>query len=197
MPRCNFYAIMNGQWNVVRPKARGMELHMGLPPPENRRFSSTNVSSSWLIDTRKDAMKKTSSNISWFAEDYQRMTAGWQGASYNRKYDRELILKPAISLKKIWGGYRRRTRVYAVWRSILWEWSMGSTIYMMPWSMSTKCQRGQDTHTLTGRPMRRQQRMGPQRTHWDIAVIICVSHGARCLVKQKCRRIIYRHDIIA
>ena len=24
---------------------------------------------------------------------------------YSRRYDRELVLKPAISLKKSWGGY--------------------------------------------------------------------------------------------
>ena len=37
------------------------------------------------------------------------MTSGWQGASYFMRYGLELVLKPAISLKKSWGGYRRTT----------------------------------------------------------------------------------------
>ena len=33
------------------------------------------------------------------------MTSGWQGASlYFKSYGRELVSKPAISLKKGWGG---------------------------------------------------------------------------------------------
>ena len=32
------------------------------------------------------------------------MTSGWQGAPYFRSYGRELASKPAISLKKSWGG---------------------------------------------------------------------------------------------
>ena len=36
---------------------------------------------------------------------------GRQGASYCRRCDPELVLKPAISVKKCWGGYRRTTRV--------------------------------------------------------------------------------------
>ena len=37
------------------------------------------------------------------------MTSGFQGARYFRRYDRELVSKPAISLKKSWGSYYRRT----------------------------------------------------------------------------------------
>ena len=33
------------------------------------------------------------------------MTSGWRGAPYFKRYDRELVSKPAISLKKGWGGY--------------------------------------------------------------------------------------------
>ena len=37
------------------------------------------------------------------------MTSGWQGAPCLRRYGRELVSKPAISLKKNWGGYLRTT----------------------------------------------------------------------------------------
>ena len=37
------------------------------------------------------------------------MTSGCRGTPYFRRYDRELILKPTISLKKSWGGYLRTT----------------------------------------------------------------------------------------
>ena len=32
------------------------------------------------------------------------MTSGYRGPPYFRGYNRELVLKPAISLKKMWGG---------------------------------------------------------------------------------------------
>ena len=53
--------------------------------------------------------EKKSSNISLFAKSYRTMTSGWQGASYFMRYGLELVSKPAISLKKSWGGYRRTT----------------------------------------------------------------------------------------
>ena len=34
---------------------------------------------------------------------------GARGTPYFRRYGRELVSKPAISLKKRWGGYRRTT----------------------------------------------------------------------------------------
>ena len=37
------------------------------------------------------------------------MTSEWQGPPYFRRYGQELVSKPAISLKKSWGGYRRTT----------------------------------------------------------------------------------------
>ena len=46
-----------------------------IAPPQNRRFSLTNVS--WLLDTRKDALKRVSAYIILFAEDYRTMTSGW------------------------------------------------------------------------------------------------------------------------
>ena len=34
-----------------------------------------------------------------------------QGIAHLRRYGRELVSKPAISLKKCWGGYRSKTHV--------------------------------------------------------------------------------------
>ena len=39
------------------------------------------------------------------------MTSGCRGTTYCRRYDRELVLKPAISLKKSWEGYRSKTHI--------------------------------------------------------------------------------------
>ena len=52
-------------------------------------------------------MKNVSSYTVLFARDYRTMALGRQGAPYFRRYGRELVSKPAISLKKGWGGYRR------------------------------------------------------------------------------------------
>ena len=38
------------------------------------------------------------------------MMSGCRGTPYFRRYDRGLVLKPAISFKKSWGGYRRSTQ---------------------------------------------------------------------------------------
>ena len=46
-----------------------------------------------------------------FAMDCQTTTSGRQGASYFRRYGRELVSKPAISLEKSWGGYCRTTHL--------------------------------------------------------------------------------------
>ena len=54
-------------------------------------------------------MEKTSSCNFLFAKDFQMMTSRWQGALHFRRYDRELVSKPMISLKKSWGCYRRTT----------------------------------------------------------------------------------------
>ena len=55
-----------------------------IPPPQKRRFSLANVS--WLVDTRKDAMKKQSSHMSMFAKVYRTMTSGRQGVTYFTRY---------------------------------------------------------------------------------------------------------------
>ena len=54
-------------------------------------------------------LKKRSSSVSSCAKVYLTMTSGWQGAPCFRRYGRILVSKPAISLKKSWGGYRRTT----------------------------------------------------------------------------------------
>ena len=42
-----------------------------------------------------------------FQKGYRTMASGWPGAPCFRRYDEELVSKPAISLKNRWGGYRR------------------------------------------------------------------------------------------
>ena len=53
-----------------------------LPPQTSDFVSLTNVS--WLLDTRKDAMKKVSTCIFLFAKGYRTMTSGRPGAPYFR-----------------------------------------------------------------------------------------------------------------
>ena len=53
-------------------------------------------------------MKRISSHntsVFTFAKDYCPMTSGWQRAPYFiGRYGRGLVSKPAMSLKKSWGG---------------------------------------------------------------------------------------------
>ena len=79
-----------------------------IPPPRNQRYSLTNVS--WLLDTRKDTIEAKVSIRFLVSKAYRSTTSGCRGTSYLRRYDREvLVLKPAILLKKSWGGGYRRT----------------------------------------------------------------------------------------
>ena len=78
-----------------------------IAPPSKQRFAVTNVS--WLLDTKEVAIKSRSLYIFLFARDYRSMTSWWQGASQFRRYGRELVSKPVISLKKSLGGYRNTT----------------------------------------------------------------------------------------
>ena len=55
-------------------------------------------------DTRKDAMKTMPSCILLLAKGYRTMTSGWQGAPRFRRYGRESVSKPAISLNRSSGG---------------------------------------------------------------------------------------------
>ena len=58
-------------------------------------------------------MKDTSSCIFlFFAKDYPKMASGWQRAPYFTRHRRELVSKPAVWLKKRWGGYRRMTLLH-------------------------------------------------------------------------------------
>ena len=76
------------------------------PPQKNKKKKQRSVftNASWLLDARKDAVKVISSYVFLLAKDDRTMTLGWQGAPYFRKYGRELVSKPAISVKKSWGG---------------------------------------------------------------------------------------------
>ena len=44
-----------------------------------------------------------------FAKDHRTMTSGWQGKPHFRRYSRELVSKPAVSLSKSRGGCSRTT----------------------------------------------------------------------------------------
>ena len=74
-------------------------------PPRNQRFSSTSVS--WLLDTRKGTIENGNIHIFSCA---QRPIDRWRRGGcrgtppYLRRYDRELVLKPTISLKQKLGG---------------------------------------------------------------------------------------------
>ena len=45
-------------------------------------------------------MKKIPPYVLFLAKDYRTTTSGWQGASYFRRYGRELVSKPAIIFVK-------------------------------------------------------------------------------------------------
>ena len=79
-------------------------IHSPSPKPA---ISLTNVS--WLLGTRKCAMKNYLNVFSCLANGYRTMTSGWRGAPNFRRYGRELVSKSAISLKRDWGDYRRTT----------------------------------------------------------------------------------------
>ena len=92
-----------------------LSLHMFscLQRIHEERYHEKTVSICFLVcrgHTRSDTMKKLSPYVSLSAEDNGTMTSGWLGAPCLRRYGRELVSKPAISLSKIGGGYRRTTR---------------------------------------------------------------------------------------
>ena len=87
-----------------------------IAPRQNHRFSLMNVSSSsssWLLDTRKGTIEIENKVPIYFLvvqKAYRSMTLGCRGTHrISGGTTGELVLKPAISLKKSWGGYRRRT----------------------------------------------------------------------------------------
>ena len=92
-------SLLNRALPADRKPSKGQTANLFYDSPRPKQaISLTNVS--WLLDTRKDAMKKVSPFICLFAKDNQTMTSGWQGAPYFRSYGRMLVSKPAISLKK-------------------------------------------------------------------------------------------------
>ena len=66
-------------------------------------------------ERRKDVVEIVSSQIFLFAKDYLTMTFGWQKGHRISGDGRELVSKPAISLKKSLGGYRRTTQKRRFW----------------------------------------------------------------------------------
>ena len=81
-----------------------------MPPPPNQRFSLTNVSTA--ARHKEGNYWETSFHIFSCvqrSDDRRRRRGGWRGTPYFWRYGLELVLKPAISFKKSWGGYHRRT----------------------------------------------------------------------------------------
>ena len=73
-------------------------------PPENQRFSLTNVSSSGLLDARKDTIEK---KVSIYFLVCEGLSIDDVGVSRDTVFQE---IRPAISLKKSWGGYRSKTQ---------------------------------------------------------------------------------------
>ena len=75
-----------------------------IAPPETNDFLVTNVS--WLLDTRKGTIENKSIRISSCVQrsnDERRRGVEGHPPCF-RRYDRELVLKPAISSKKVGGA---------------------------------------------------------------------------------------------
>ena len=70
----------------------------------NERFMAARHKEGFYV-----VLKKKYPYIFLCAKVHLSMTSGCRGTPYFRRYDSELVLKPAISFKKIWGGYRRTT----------------------------------------------------------------------------------------
>ena len=68
---------------------------------------------SWLLDTGKDIIENKVSICFLVCKglSIDDVGGGVERTPYFRRHDRELVLKPAVSLKISWGGYRRPTRL--------------------------------------------------------------------------------------
>ena len=86
-------------------------------PAPNKRYSLTSVSR--LLNTRKDTLEKNYLYTILCANVRRSTASGCRGTPYFRRYHRELVLKPAISLKKSWGDYRRTTHSYSLFPAFL------------------------------------------------------------------------------
>ena len=80
------------------------------PPKKNKKNSVTffNERFSWLLDTGQGARYEYEVIYVLIlsccgAKVYRTMASKWRGALYFRRYGRELVPKPAISLKKSLG----------------------------------------------------------------------------------------------
>ena len=72
-------------------------------PSQNQRFSLTHVPEGCSTQGRKPLIENCP-HVFLRAKVYRSMTSGRRGTSHSRRYDRELVLKPVISLKKSWGA---------------------------------------------------------------------------------------------
>ena len=85
-----------------------------IAPPPNQRFSLKSNFLSWLLDTRKDAIDKKKVSIHFLvcrdlSIDDVKVS---RDTVFQEMRPVELVLKPAISLKKSWRGYRGTTRMW-------------------------------------------------------------------------------------
>ena len=66
----------------------------------------------WLLNTRKDDTETTTSKYFLVSKGLSNDdVGGGKGHRIFRGYGRELVSKPAISLKNCWGGYRSKTQL--------------------------------------------------------------------------------------
>ena len=114
---CLKFCDMNPQWNGelyaapnISPRLFGSVRRPILRyPPKKQRFSLTNVS--WLLDTKKGAIiQETSLHIFCLQSIIENGRRAGKGHRISGDTAGSWFLKPAISLKKCWGGYRRMTQ---------------------------------------------------------------------------------------
>ena len=94
--------------SASHPVEKWRRLSLRQPPPKTSDFLQFNENVSGLLDTRKDTTsidRKVSTYFFLCAKAYRStMTSGCRGTPYTRRHDRELVLKPAVLLKKSWRG---------------------------------------------------------------------------------------------
>ena len=90
-------------WVRVRLRDRRLVLRCTLP--QNQHFLQGTLQGC-TTQGRILLEKKYPHDTLLCAKAYRSMTSGCRGTPCFRRFDRDLVLKPAISLKKRWGGYR-------------------------------------------------------------------------------------------
>ena len=90
---------------------RGSDSYHDSPLQKQRFFYFFNEL--FMAARYKGRMRLKTKNIPYIflcAKVCRSMTPGCRGTPDFRRYDRELVLKPSVSLEKSWGGYRRTIR---------------------------------------------------------------------------------------